>query len=91
MKTLLLALLVVTVVCLDFGDTLICYKCKEGLCITERKCSNKQNLCFKRRKLFSPFGLRTRRGCAATCPTRKRNNAIECCSENRCNPNPKPK
>ncbi|XP_032078229.1 weak neurotoxin 10-like [Thamnophis elegans] len=85
MKTLLLALLVVTVVCLDFGHTLICYTCPGVLCKTKQKCPKGQNLCFRRRKFYDLIGFGASRGCAATCPTVGRSDVIACCSTNRCN------
>ncbi|XP_032078232.1 weak neurotoxin 10-like [Thamnophis elegans] len=85
MKTLLLALLVVTVVCLDFGHTLICYRCPGVLGRSVRKCPNGQNLCYRRRNFYDLLGFRARRGCAATCPNLEPYEIIKCCSRNRCN------
>uniref|UniRef100_R4FK68 3FTx-Pse-105 n=1 Tax=Pseudonaja modesta TaxID=340912 RepID=R4FK68_9SAUR len=90
MKTLLLTLVVVTIVCLDLGYTRTCFKtpdvrsepCPPGedLCYTKSWCGE---LCYSRRN-------RVDLGCAATCPTPE-NTGIEiiCCSTDNCNPFPK--
>nr|QSI83924.1 three-finger toxin [Calliophis bivirgatus] len=73
MKTLLLTLVVVTIVCLDLGHTRKCYQ--GGNPKTIMTCKRGQSLCFK--KFLPPPTLR---GCAHRCPP---NSA--CCAANRCN------
>uniref|UniRef100_R4G2E5 3FTx-Bra-8 n=1 Tax=Brachyurophis roperi TaxID=1295043 RepID=R4G2E5_9SAUR len=83
MKTLLLTLVVVTIVCLDLGDSLICnvdYK-KHETCPPER------NLCYKITSFLGwcPKGEQLiKMGCAATCP-RRLGVKITCCSTDNCN------
>uniref|UniRef100_A0A8C6XA92 Uncharacterized protein n=1 Tax=Naja naja TaxID=35670 RepID=A0A8C6XA92_NAJNA len=48
MKTLLLTLVVVTIVCLDLGYTRKCLNCSTRYCTTFHTCPNGQDLCFKR-------------------------------------------
>uniref|UniRef100_R4G2F2 3FTx-Cac-16 n=1 Tax=Cacophis squamulosus TaxID=505434 RepID=R4G2F2_9SAUR len=84
MKTLLLTLVVVTIVCLDLGDSLICYVGYNA----PRTCPNGQKLCYK---ITSCVGVCPKRdqpiemGCAATCPIRNRGVKVICCSTDRCN------
>nr|QSI83967.1 three-finger toxin [Calliophis bivirgatus] len=73
MKTLLLTLVVVTIVCLDLGYTLQCYQGTDLNTVVT--CKRGQNLCFKK---VLPF--KTVRGCAHRCPP----NSV-CCAANRCN------
>uniref|UniRef100_R4G2F0 3FTx-Cac-228 n=1 Tax=Cacophis squamulosus TaxID=505434 RepID=R4G2F0_9SAUR len=80
MKTLLLTLMVVTIVCLDLGYTLVClggsgpYK--------DVVCAKDQTICY--RYIVWPFKGRVTimRGCTSSCP--ERNNNV-CCSTDRCN------
>uniref|UniRef100_R4G2M2 3FTx-Ver-100 n=1 Tax=Vermicella annulata TaxID=1295044 RepID=R4G2M2_9SAUR len=80
MKTLLLTLVVVTIVCLDLGYTLKCYKshavggyevCKEH----ETKCIG-YNICAFRNHAIVV------RGCGTSCPE---GNRPVCCSTDMCN------
>uniref|UniRef100_R4FKG7 3FTx-Ver-47 n=1 Tax=Vermicella annulata TaxID=1295044 RepID=R4FKG7_9SAUR len=80
MKTLLLTLVVVTIVCLDLGYTLKCYnpKTAEGYEVCkehETKCIG-YNIC-----LFRNHAVVVR-GCGASCPTE---NLPVCCSTDMCN------
>uniref|UniRef100_R4G352 3FTx-Ver-10 n=1 Tax=Vermicella annulata TaxID=1295044 RepID=R4G352_9SAUR len=88
MKTLLLTLVVVTIVCLDFGDSLVCYLGYN----TPRTCPPGQNLCYTKTWCDGHCGSRGKRivlGCAATCPIVKPGVDISCCSTDKCNPHPK--
>nr|AKN63199.1 three-finger toxin precursor D.L [Micrurus diastema] len=83
MKTLLLTLVVVTIVCLDLGYTRKCYEGKVA-----RKsvtCPKGENLCFT---IFS-FQFHPARaiefGCAASCPKVGLGPHVTCCSANNCN------
>uniref|UniRef100_U3FVH8 Three-finger toxin 4a n=1 Tax=Micrurus fulvius TaxID=8637 RepID=U3FVH8_MICFL len=81
MNTLLLTLLVVTIVCLDFGYTTKCLtKFSPGL-QTSQTCPAGQKICFKKWKK----GKKVSRGCAVTCPKPKKHETIQCCTENNCN------
>nr|A8S6B0.1 RecName: Full=Alpha-elapitoxin-As2a; Short=Alpha-EPTX-As2a; AltName: Full=Long neurotoxin 2; Short=LNTX-2; Flags: Precursor [Austrelaps superbus]ABW24176.1 LNTX-2 precursor [Austrelaps superbus] len=87
MKTLLLTLVVVTIVCLDLGDGLICYVDSK----TSRTCPPGENVCFTETwcdARCSLLGKRVDLGCAATCPTAKPGVDITCCSTDKCNPFP---
>uniref|UniRef100_R4G2W2 3FTx-Fur-27 n=1 Tax=Furina ornata TaxID=529697 RepID=R4G2W2_9SAUR len=87
MKTLLLTLVVVTIVCLDLGDSLICYfgynysqTCPDGhQCFTKTWCD----------AWCSIRGPRVEMGCEATCPIVKPGIKMFCCSTDKCNPFPK--
>nr|F8J2E1.1 RecName: Full=Long neurotoxin 73; Short=LNTX-73; Flags: Precursor [Drysdalia coronoides]ACR78481.1 putative long chain neurotoxin 73 [Drysdalia coronoides] len=87
MKTLLLTLVVVTIVCLDLGDSLICYQAYN----TPQTCAPGENLCYT--KTWCDYwchvkGKRIDLGCAATCPTAKPGEDVTCCSRDKCNPHP---
>uniref|UniRef100_R4FKG3 3FTx-Ver-5 n=1 Tax=Vermicella annulata TaxID=1295044 RepID=R4FKG3_9SAUR len=87
MKTLLLTLVVVTIVCLDLGDSLICYV---GYNIPQI-CPTGEVVCFTKTWCDAHCGERGKRvelGCAATCPIVKPGIDITCCSTNNCNPFP---
>uniref|UniRef100_R4G2U8 3FTx-Ech-21 n=1 Tax=Echiopsis curta TaxID=529692 RepID=R4G2U8_9SAUR len=87
MKTLLLTLVVVTIVCLDLGDSLICYKGYNA----PQTCPPGQNLCYTKTwcdAFCSSRGKVVELGCAATCPTVKPHVDIKCCSTDKCNPFP---
>uniref|UniRef100_R4G7H5 3FTx-Fur-64 n=1 Tax=Furina ornata TaxID=529697 RepID=R4G7H5_9SAUR len=78
MKTLLLTLVVVTIVCLDLGYTLICHNTWNYGYIT---CEEHQTFCYK-----AFYNGRTERpliarGCIATCPEKYE----ACCSTDMCN------
>nr|ACR78476.1 putative long chain neurotoxin 173 [Drysdalia coronoides] len=98
MKTLLLTLVVVTIVCLDLAYTRKCYKTHpyksepwasgENLCYTKTWCD------FR----CSQLGKAVELGCAATCPTTKPYEEVTCCSTDDCNrfpnwerPRPRPR
>uniref|UniRef100_R4FIY3 3FTx-Sut-134 n=1 Tax=Suta fasciata TaxID=529716 RepID=R4FIY3_9SAUR len=85
MKTLLLTLVVVTIVCLDLGDSLICYLGPNN----PQTCPPGEKLCFTKAWCDAWCGIRGKRmefGCAATCPTGKPGVDITCCSTDKCNP-----
>nr|QSI83981.1 three-finger toxin [Calliophis bivirgatus] len=75
MKTLLLTLVVVTIVCLDLGHTWDCYQGDNPKIVVT--CSKSKHLCFKTVFLDPP---RTLRGCTFRCPPHAR-----CCAANKCN------
>nr|ADN67573.1 three-finger toxin precursor [Naja atra] len=85
MKTLLLTLVVVTIVCLDLGYTRKCLNCSTRYCTTFHTCPNGQDLCFKRWYEGNQLGWRAIRGCAATCPEAKTRETVECCATDKCN------
>nr|QSI83966.1 three-finger toxin [Calliophis bivirgatus] len=75
MKTLLLTLVVVTIMCVDLGYTIQCY---EGVDVkTAVTCSDPNQLCFQ---LTSPNSPQTLRGCGHFCLSR-----ATCCSTDLCN------
>uniref|UniRef100_R4FKB1 3FTx-Pse-204 n=1 Tax=Pseudonaja modesta TaxID=340912 RepID=R4FKB1_9SAUR len=78
MKTLLLTLVVVTIMCLDLGYTLTCYKSFSDTVV----CKPHETKCFQ--YSFCPFRNRVIyvRGCSTSC--RGGNNAV-CCSTDLCN------
>nr|AKM28629.1 three-finger toxin precursor LB [Micrurus laticollaris] len=77
MKTLLLTLVVVTIVCLDFGYTIICYK-KEGSDPFTTTCLS--GICYKKitHGRFNP-----EMGCG--CPESRRGVQVSCCMIDKCN------
>nr|QSI83934.1 three-finger toxin [Calliophis bivirgatus] len=75
MKTLLLTLVVVTIVCLDLGHTRECYQGDNPKTIVT--CPKGHHLCYKK-TYTNP--KRTIRGCASRCPT-----DYSCCAANKCN------
>nr|QSI83968.1 three-finger toxin [Calliophis bivirgatus] len=75
MKTLLLTLVVVTIVCLDLGYTLQCYQGTDLKTVVT--CPNQHQQCFK---LTSTFPPKTMRGCGFLCLSR-----ATCCSTDLCN------
>nr|A2CKF6.1 RecName: Full=Neurotoxin 3FTx-8a; AltName: Full=3FTx-VIIIa; Flags: Precursor [Bungarus fasciatus]ABI33870.1 three finger toxin [Bungarus fasciatus] len=85
MKTLLLTLVVVTIVCLDLGYTLTCLICPERYCQKVHTCRGEEKLCVKRFYDEKALGWRAKRGCAATCPEAKPKETVECCSTDKCN------
>nr|AEH05952.1 putative neurotoxin 513V5 [Drysdalia coronoides]AEH05953.1 putative neurotoxin 513V5 [Drysdalia coronoides] len=78
MKTLLLTLVVVAIMCLDVGYTLKCRKYLSGYVV----CKENETICY--RYTVSPFRNRVivLRGCSASCPGG--NNHV-CCSTDMCN------
>uniref|UniRef100_A0A194ARB6 Three-finger toxin 6 n=1 Tax=Micrurus tener TaxID=1114301 RepID=A0A194ARB6_9SAUR len=85
MKTLLLTLVVVTIVCLDLGHTRICLTDYSIFYETTETCPEGQNICIKKFPKGIPFLPWIIRGCAATCPKRDRHTYIECCAADKCN------
>nr|O93422.1 RecName: Full=Long neurotoxin homolog; AltName: Full=Kappa-cobrotoxin; Flags: Precursor [Naja atra]CAA76846.1 kappa-cobrotoxin [Naja atra] len=85
MKTLLLTLVVVTIVCLALGYTLTCLICPEKYCNKVHTCLNGEKICFKKYDQRKLLGKRYIRGCADTCPVRKPREIVECCSTDKCN------
>nr|QSI83949.1 three-finger toxin [Calliophis bivirgatus] len=79
MKTLLLTLVVVTILCLDLGYTLICYN--TPLKDISKTCAEGENLCYYGRKdaIWNMYYIR---GCTDKCPKGK---AVKCCETNKCN------
>nr|QSI83983.1 three-finger toxin [Calliophis bivirgatus] len=75
MKTLLLTLVVVTIICLDLGYTWRCYQGDNAKTIVT--CRKGLNLCY--RKTF-PKPKKTLRGCTSICPP-----SYSCCAANKCN------
>nr|Q9PRI1.1 RecName: Full=Alpha-neurotoxin homolog 7; Short=NXH7; AltName: Full=Alpha-neurotoxin homolog 3; Short=NXH3; Flags: Precursor [Micrurus corallinus]AAF13251.1 alpha neurotoxin homolog 3 [Micrurus corallinus]AAF13252.1 alpha neurotoxin homolog 7 [Micrurus corallinus] len=77
MKTLLLTLVVVTIVCLDFGYTIVCYK---------RHASDSQTttclsgICYKK---ITRGSSRPEMGCG--CPQSSRGVKVDCCMRDKCN------
>nr|ABX58167.1 putative long neurotoxin [Austrelaps labialis] len=88
MKTLLLTLVVVTIVCLDLGNSFSCYKTPG---VKSEPCAPGENLCYTKTwcdAFCGDRGKRVEMGCAATCPTVKPGVDITCCSTDNCNPFP---
>nr|Q53B55.1 RecName: Full=Long neurotoxin-like OH-31; Flags: Precursor [Ophiophagus hannah]AAT97253.1 long chain neurotoxin-like protein [Ophiophagus hannah] len=92
MKTLLLTLVVVTILCLDLGLELTnapdswssrrtCL-CPAWVPLRSRPVAGHSKQCGSR-------GRRVDLGCAATCPIVKPGVNINCCSTDNCNPFPK--
>nr|A0A2P1BSS9.1 RecName: Full=Mipartoxin-2; AltName: Full=Mipartoxin-II; AltName: Full=Three-finger toxin-03; Short=3FTx-03; Flags: Precursor [Micrurus mipartitus]AVI57321.1 mipartoxin-II [Micrurus mipartitus] len=80
MKTLLLTLVVVTIVCLDLGNSLICYVSREGQTQT---CPEGMNLCEKYAVSYFHDGRYFfTYECTSTCHRGDRN---VCCSTDLCN------
>uniref|UniRef100_A0A194ATC7 Three-finger toxin 16e n=1 Tax=Micrurus tener TaxID=1114301 RepID=A0A194ATC7_9SAUR len=78
MKTLLLTLVVVTIVCLDLGNSLKCYSSR-----TETMtCPEGRDKCEKYAVGLMPGTWSYHRGCASTCHRGKYN---VCCSTDLCN------
>nr|QSI83920.1 three-finger toxin [Calliophis bivirgatus] len=73
MKTLLLTLVVLTIVCVDLGHTRDCYEGDKPKTVV--KCKIGENLCFT-----TILSDKTIRGCAHRCPPKS-----SCCAANRCN------
>nr|P43445.1 RecName: Full=Short neurotoxin homolog; Flags: Precursor [Bungarus multicinctus]CAA45882.1 neurotoxin like peptide precursor [Bungarus multicinctus] len=82
MKTLLLTLVVVTIVCLDLGYTIICRtRDTYQIPITFTNCEE-GHVCYKYSTTETPNRILIHRGCAAKCPKRLR---VICCSTDKCN------
>nr|Q90VW1.1 RecName: Full=Erabutoxin b; Short=ETXB; Short=Eb; AltName: Full=Short neurotoxin 1b; Flags: Precursor [Laticauda semifasciata]CAA34824.1 unnamed protein product [Laticauda semifasciata]BAA75749.1 short chain neurotoxin [Laticauda semifasciata]BAA75750.1 short chain neurotoxin [Laticauda semifasciata]BAA75751.1 short chain neurotoxin [Laticauda semifasciata]BAC78201.1 erabutoxin b [Laticauda semifasciata] len=82
MKTLLLTLVVVTIVCLDLGYTRICFNHQSSQPQTTKTCSPGESSCYH--KQWSDFrGTIIERGCG--CPTVKPGIKLSCCESEVCN------
>nr|QSI83985.1 three-finger toxin [Calliophis bivirgatus] len=75
MKTLLLTLVVVTIVCLDLGYPSRCYQGDNPK--TRVTCSKGKNLCYRK---TIPETMETLRGCTSRCPP-----GYSCCAADSCN------
>nr|F5CPE3.1 RecName: Full=Three-finger toxin MALT0065C; Short=3FTx MALT0065C; Flags: Precursor [Micrurus altirostris]AED89570.1 putative three finger toxin precursor [Micrurus altirostris] len=73
MKTLLLTLVVVTILCLDFGHTVTCHKTD----VFTKTCISP--ICYE--KITSAFIIE--RGCG--CPETSRKVKVRCCMTDKCN------
>nr|C1IC48.1 RecName: Full=Three-finger toxin W-IV; Flags: Precursor [Walterinnesia aegyptia]ABX82865.1 three finger toxin IV [Walterinnesia aegyptia] len=82
MKTLLLTLVVVTIVCLDLGHTLLCHNQQSSTSPTTTCCSGGESKCYKKR-WPTHRGTITERGCG--CPTVKKGIELHCCTTDQCN------
>nr|WVG99523.1 long-chain [Pseudonaja textilis] len=86
MKTQLLTLVVVTIVCLDLGYTRTCFITPD---VKSKPCPPGQEVCYTKTWCDGFCGIRGKRvdlGCAATCPTPKKTGIdIICCSTDDCN------
>nr|UMW88066.1 three-finger toxin [Rhabdophis subminiatus] len=83
MKTLLLALVVVTFVCLDFGNSLEC--CKDVLCLSAVQCSSDTAVCTKTyTKSLIGTKMNVQYGCASNCTLPEEGGYPLYCSGNRC-------
>nr|QSI83945.1 three-finger toxin [Calliophis bivirgatus] len=80
MKTLLLTLVVVTIVCLDLGDTLICYKTKSPEVFVT--CKGREKYCYKESYMVFPLVYSYHRGCTEYCSNP---NSSQCCATDKCN------
>nr|Q9W716.1 RecName: Full=Cytotoxin homolog 5V; AltName: Full=Cardiotoxin-5V; Short=CTX5V; Flags: Precursor [Naja atra]CAB50697.1 snake venom [Naja atra] len=83
MKTLLLTLVVVTIVCLDLGYTLKCHNTQ--LPFIYKTCPEGKNLCFKATLRKFPLKFPVKRGCADNCPKNSALLKYVCCSTDKCN------
>nr|A8HDJ4.1 RecName: Full=Short neurotoxin 1; Short=SNTX-1; Flags: Precursor [Pseudechis porphyriacus]ABK63528.1 SNTX-1 precursor [Pseudechis porphyriacus] len=82
MKTLLLTLVVVTIVCLDLGYTMTCCNQQSSQPKTTTTCAGGESSCYK--KTWSDHrGSRTERGCG--CPHVKPGIKLTCCETDECN------
>nr|QSI83955.1 three-finger toxin [Calliophis bivirgatus] len=78
MKTLLLTLVVVTILCLDLGYTLKCYN--TIFPAIYKTCPKGQNLCYLKRQRFDYLVILVSRGCTDKCPK----DGV-CCNTDKCN------
>uniref|UniRef100_R4G354 3FTx-Ver-124 n=1 Tax=Vermicella annulata TaxID=1295044 RepID=R4G354_9SAUR len=80
MKTLLLTMVVVTIVCLDLGYTLKCHKSHldKGYVV----CKEHETICFEYRACIFRNEVLYIRGCSASCPGGYKH---VCCSTDLCN------
>ncbi|XP_026542766.1 short neurotoxin 1 [Notechis scutatus] len=80
MKTLLLTLVVVTIVCLDLGYTMTCCNQQSSQPKTTTTCA--ESSCYKK-TWRDHRGTITERGCG--CPNVKPGVQINCCKTDECN------
>nr|A8HDJ7.1 RecName: Full=Short neurotoxin 1; Short=SNTX-1; Flags: Precursor [Cryptophis nigrescens]ABK63531.1 SNTX-1 precursor [Cryptophis nigrescens] len=80
MKTLLLTLVVVTIVCLDLGYTMTCCNQQSSQPKTITTCA--ESSCYKK-TWKDHHGTRIERGCG--CPPRKPLIDLICCETDECN------
>nr|P0C554.1 RecName: Full=Neurotoxin 3FTx-RK; Flags: Precursor [Bungarus fasciatus] len=85
MKTLLLTLVVVTIVCLELGYTRKCLTKYSQDNESSKTCPSGQKLCFKKWETGKLLGTKVKRGCVATCPQPKKEWIIQCCAKDKCN------
>nr|Q9W7J7.1 RecName: Full=Short neurotoxin 6; Short=SNTX6; AltName: Full=Alpha-neurotoxin 6; Flags: Precursor [Pseudonaja textilis]AAD40972.1 short neurotoxin precursor [Pseudonaja textilis]AAF75224.1 alpha neurotoxin [Pseudonaja textilis] len=78
MKTLLLTLVMVTIMCLDLGYTLTCYKSLSGTVV----CKPHETICYRRLIPATHGNAIIDRGCSTSCPG---GNRPVCCSTDLCN------
>nr|QSI83956.1 three-finger toxin [Calliophis bivirgatus] len=78
MKTLLLTLVVVTILCLDLGSTLKCYNTPFPLIY--KTCSAEKNLCYQNTYHVGKFITVVTRGCTDKCLK-----DYKCCNTDKCN------
>nr|Q98961.1 RecName: Full=Cytotoxin 5; AltName: Full=Cardiotoxin 5; Short=CTX5; Flags: Precursor [Naja atra]AAB18385.1 cardiotoxin 5 [Naja atra] len=81
MKTLLLTLVVVTIVCLDLGYTL---KCNKLVPLFYKTCPAGKNLCYKMFMVSNKM-VPVKRGCIDVCPKNSALVKYVCCNTDRCN------
>nr|ADF50014.1 short-chain three finger toxin isoform 6 [Bungarus flaviceps] len=85
MKSLLLTLVVVTIVCLDFGYTKLCYNHQSTNPKTTELCGHSMYFCYKNSWIYRGVE-KIERGCSLTCPDIKSNGKyIYCCTRDKCN------
>nr|Q9DEQ3.1 RecName: Full=Neurotoxin homolog NL1; Flags: Precursor [Naja atra]CAC08183.1 unnamed protein product [Naja atra] len=85
MKTLLLTLVVVTMVCMDLGYTTICYNHLSRTPETTEICPDSWYFCYKI-SLADGNDVRIKRGCTFTCPElRPTGKYVYCCRRDKCN------
>uniref|UniRef100_R4G330 3FTx-Pse-200 n=1 Tax=Pseudonaja modesta TaxID=340912 RepID=R4G330_9SAUR len=78
MKTLLLTLVMVTIMCLDLGYTLKCYKSYHGTVV----CQTHETICYRYVIPTSHGNANIYKGCSASCPG---GIGSVCCSTDLCN------
>uniref|UniRef100_R4G2S3 3FTx-Cac-152 n=1 Tax=Cacophis squamulosus TaxID=505434 RepID=R4G2S3_9SAUR len=86
MKTLLLTLVVVTIVCLDLVYTRTCCNQQSSQPKTTIDCPSGEDSCYKsswRGQHGSYGGMRSERGCG--CPHVKKGITLTCCQTDECN------
>nr|P10455.2 RecName: Full=Short neurotoxin C; Flags: Precursor [Laticauda colubrina]BAA75767.1 short chain neurotoxin [Laticauda colubrina] len=82
MKTLLLTLVVVTMVCLDLAYTRRCYNQQSSQPKTTKSCPPGENSCYNK-QWRDHRGSITERGCG--CPKVKPGIKLRCCESEDCN------